>query len=76
VNRFFENADLKAWFYGLTVTLNAFLAVAINYLALYNSLEKFNYEQIGGIIYGSIVIIIVWLVAWPIYSLAKRLMAK
>jgi hypothetical protein len=72
VSRFFSGTEFKAWFYGLVVTINAFLAIAINYLALYNSLEKFNYEQIGGIIYGSIVLIVVWLTAWPLYLLIKR----
>ncbi|MFM8739960.1 MAG: hypothetical protein ACKOC0_07115 [Cytophagales bacterium] len=76
VNRFFSGIEFKAWFYGLVVTLNAFLAIAINYLALYNSLEKYNYEQIGGIIYGSIVLIVVWLIAWPVYILTKRLIPR
>lgn len=76
VNKVFESIEFKIWFYGLMVTINAFLAIAINYLALYNSLEKFNYEQIGVIIYGSIVLIAVWLTAWPLYMLARRLMTR
>ena len=76
VNRVFTSVEFKIWFLGLMVTLNGFLAIAINYLALYNSLEKFNYEQIGGIIYGSIVLIVVWLTGWPIYKLTKRFLPR
>jgi magnesium-transporting ATPase (P-type) len=76
ISRFFSSTDFKTWFYGLVVTFNAFLAIAINYIGLYNSLEKFNYERLGVIIYGSVLLMLLWLLSWPIYSLAKRITSK
>ncbi|MFM7850890.1 MAG: hypothetical protein ACKO96_03020 [Flammeovirgaceae bacterium] len=76
ISRFFISIEFKTWFYGLVVTFNGFLAIAINYIGLYNSLEKFNYERLGGIIYGSVVLMLLWLLSWPIYSLARRMASK
>ena len=63
--------EFKVWFYGLIVTLNIFFTIAINYISLYNSAEKFDYQRIGVIIYGSLILILVWLVAWPIFRVLR-----
>jgi hypothetical protein len=68
--------EFKVWFYGLIVTLNIFFTIAINYISLYNSAEKFDYQRIGVIIYGSIILIVGWLVAWPIFSLSRKYLFK
>lgn len=64
-------SEFKVWFYGLIVTLNIFFTIAINYISLYNSTEKFDYQRIGVIIYGSLILILAWLVAWPIFRVLR-----
>lgn len=67
VNRFMAVGDtfFQAWFYGLVVCFNLFMVVALEFFNLYNSQEKYDYESIGYIIYGSVGLIILWAAAWP-----------
>ena len=66
-----------SWFYGLVICLNFFVIVAVSYVSLFNGGERFEYERIGFIIYGSIILMIAWAFAWPVYRLisAKRKVA-
>jgi hypothetical protein len=69
---FKTNEDLRSWFYGLVVALNIFFIIGMNFISLYNSEEKFDYDRIAVIIYGSIGLIVLWAVAWPVYAIFKR----
>jgi hypothetical protein len=64
--------DLRAWFFGLIISLNIFFIIGMNFISLYNSVEKFDYDRIAVIIYGSLGLIILWTVAWPVYAIFKR----
>lgn len=63
--------DFKSWFYGLIITINFFFVIGLSFINLINSGEKFQYNQLGVIIYGSVGLLIVWIVAWPIYLIYK-----
>jgi hypothetical protein len=69
---FKTNEELRAWFFGLIITLNIFFIIGMNFISLYNSEEKFDYDSIAVIIYGSLGLIILWAVAWPVYVIFKR----
>ena len=71
-----RNEYLKAWFYGLIIFLNLFLVVALQFLSLFNSQEKFDYGSIGVIIYGSIGMVVLWSSLWPLYFLTQRFLNK
>jgi hypothetical protein len=77
-SRLFRQSDpyFMAWFYGLITIFNLFMVVGLQFLNLYNSQEKFNYESIGGIIYGSIVLVITWSILWPVYLVIRRISNK
>lgn len=78
VTRIFPDSqsDFKSWFYGLIVCLNLFFVVAISFIGVYNSGEKFRYEEIGGAVYGSVILLLLWAIAWPVYTIYKRLAGK
>ena len=69
---FKTNEELRTWFYGLIITLNIFFIIGMNFISLYNSAEKFDYDRIALIIYGSLALIILWASAWPVYAIFKR----
>lgn len=71
-----SNEYLKAWFYGLVVFLNVFFVVALQFWNLYNSQEKFNYDSIGYIIYGSIAVVVLWSSLWPLYFIIQKISNK
>lgn len=68
--------DFRAWFHGLVITINIFFIIAMNLIGLYNSGEAFDYERIGVIIYGSVIFMIVWALAWPAYLLYQKIFIK
>jgi hypothetical protein len=78
VSRIFPQQDenFKAWFYGLIACANLFFVVGLNFISLYNSNEKYDFERLGPIIYGSIGLVIVWAAAWPVYRIAQKIVAK
>jgi hypothetical protein len=76
LNKTIEGETFVSWYYGLAITLNLFMIVATSYVSLFNSGERFEYERIGIIIYGSIALMILWTIGWPVYSLTRKLFAK
>jgi cytochrome c biogenesis factor len=73
---FKKNEDLRTWFYGLVTTLNIFFVIGMNMISLYNSNEKYDFARIDFIIYGSVALIVLWAISWPVYSLFKRFLSK
>jgi hypothetical protein len=71
-----KEEGFRSWFYGLIITLNAFFVVAFSMISLYNSNEKFDYNRIAFVIYGSVVLIAAWAVSWPVYSVFRKIYSK
>ena len=69
---FKTNEELRTWFYGLIITLNIFFIIGMNFISLYNSAEKFDYDRLAFIIYGSLGLMVLCAVAWPVYLVFKR----
>ncbi|MCI0751916.1 MAG: hypothetical protein L0Y35_08765, partial [Flammeovirgaceae bacterium] len=57
---------------GLVITINIFLIVTFSYLQLNNSGEKFDFERIGFIIYGSLILCGLWLLAGPALLIMRK----
>lgn len=73
---FKTQSDLRTWFYGLIASLNLFFIVAINFISLYNSAERFDFNRIAFVIYGSVALVVISSVAWPVYLLFRRTSSK
>lgn len=72
-----HDIPLRTWFYGLIATLNIFYIVGLNYVALFNmEISAKAAEQMSILIYGSIALMILWSLAWPIYLVFRRLSPK
>ena len=71
-----KNEAFRTWFYGFVVTLNIFFIVALNLLNLFNNAEKFDYKRIDFVIYGSVVLVILWALTWPFYILYRKISRK
>jgi hypothetical protein len=71
-----SDQDFKAWFYGLVACANVFFIVGLSFISLYNSTEKFDYERIGFIIYGTLILLAGWSISWPIFKTAQRFLSK
>ena len=73
---FKSQEDLRTWFYALIASLNLFFIVAINFISLYNSAERFDFDRIAFVIYGSVGLLILVSISWPIYLIFRRPYAK
>ncbi|NJM24649.1 MAG: hypothetical protein HC859_03120 [Bacteroidia bacterium] len=66
-----RNEPLRSWFHGLVVTLNIFFIMALSYISLFNSGERFAFDRAGAIVLGSVLLFITWTVAWPVYLISE-----
>ena len=71
-----KQTDFRTWFYGLVITFNIFFIISISLINVYNSSERFNYNNIAFAVYGSLVLLILWTLAWPIYVIYLKFFPK
>jgi hypothetical protein len=71
-----QKPDFKAWFYGLTITINLFFIASLGFLHVYNSGERYDYTSMAPAIYGSLFLVSAWIISWPIYVLSQKILAK
>lgn len=65
------------WFYGLVISFHSFLVSTFIFITILNSSEKYDYAMVGPMVYATMVLLLVWIVAWPVYWLmVKRLMVN
>ncbi len=78
VSRIFPDKaqDFKAWFYGLITLANLFFIIGLSFVSLYNSNEKYDYQRLGVIIYGSVGLLLVWATSWPVYRIVQKFLSK
>ncbi|MCG8389410.1 MAG: hypothetical protein MJA30_27915, partial [Cytophagales bacterium] len=60
------NSLLINWQLSFAIVLNLFYVVGLNFIFLFNSGEKFNYDSFGYLVLLALGLILVWLVALPI----------
>jgi hypothetical protein len=65
--------DFRAWFYGLIVTLNIFMVISLSFVTIANTGEKYDFSNVGYLIYGSIILFLIWLISWPVYQLFRKI---
>jgi hypothetical protein len=71
-----RDPDFRTWFYGLVICLNFFFVVSLNFIALYNSGDAFDYSRIEFLILGSTGLFVLWALGWPVYSLYRKIYVK
>jgi len=77
VSRLFHGQeDFRSWFYGLVICFNFFFVIVLSFINLVNSGEKFNYDRIGYVIYGSVGLFVMWAIGWPVYSFFRKFLNK
>lgn len=72
---FASNPDFRSWFYGLVIALNFFFIVSMNFVGVFNSGEKFDYEQVRYIVYFSLGLFLLWAITWPAYLLYRKVIS-
>jgi hypothetical protein len=73
----FQNGeDIRSWFHGLVITINIFIIISMQALSVYNSSEIFNHSIVGIYLTGSLVLVLLWALSWPVYLLLQKFFLK
>lgn len=72
VTRMKYSEAFTTWFYGMVSTFHAFLVSGFIFITIFNSQEEYDYVRVGPILYASIILLVVWALVWPVYSIYIR----
>jgi uncharacterized membrane protein len=67
---------VRTWIHALVISINIFFIVGISLIGLYNSSEKFDYAGIDFIIYGSVGLMLLVALVWPVYLFYQKFFVK
>ena len=73
---FHEGEDIRSWFHGLVITINIFLIISMQAPNVYNSAEMFNHSLVGIYITGSLGLVLLWALSWPVYLILQKFLLK
>ena len=73
---FQDGENIRSWFHGLVITINIFIIISMQALNVYNSTEIFNHSIIGIYLTGSLALVLLWAVSWPVYLLLQKFFLK
>lgn len=68
--------DFRTWLHGLVITVNLFFIIALSFIGLYNSAEKFEFNRLGIVIYSAIGLVVLWAISWPVIYTWRKLISK
>jgi hypothetical protein len=71
-----QQEQLRSWIHILITSINIFFVVAISLIGVFNSYEKYDYGRIEFIIYGSVSLIVLVALAWPVYAASQKFFVK
>jgi hypothetical protein len=60
------------WFYGLVISFHIFFITASIFITILNSSEKYDYSMIGPTVYVSIGLLLISIIAWPVYLVVGK----
>ncbi len=71
-----QNEGFNTWFYGLIISINVFFIASLGLLNVFNGGDRYDYSRMAPAIYGSLILICVWIISWPVYLLSQKILAK
>ncbi|MBK7653570.1 MAG: hypothetical protein IPJ20_26560 [Flammeovirgaceae bacterium] len=71
-----NNEPLNTWFYSLIIAINVFLISSFGLLTVTNGGERYDYGSMAPAVYGSLILICISLLSWPVYRISQRFSSK
>lgn len=65
-----------AWFFGMLACLHFFLISGITFVTTFNSMENYNYANIGPLLYASFGLLSAWILAGPVVAVLSKKQAQ
>jgi len=77
ISTFYAKSEaFRAWFHGLIMTFNIFFIISVSIIALFNSGEYYDASRLPYFVYGGIILIAAWALAWPFYLIYQKIFFK
>ena len=64
---------ITGWKYGLGITLNFFFLISMQFINIFNSGEKYDYDNFGYLVYFSLGLVFVWILSLPFVLFFSRM---
>jgi hypothetical protein len=61
------------WFFGLIISFNLFSVILLYIINLFNNGERFDYGRLDFVVYGSVGLLVLWTLAWPVIKMIRKL---
>lgn len=71
-----NNEPFNTWFYSLIIAINVFLIASFGLLTVTNGGERYDYSRMAPAVYGSLILICISLLSWPVYRISQRFSSK
>ncbi|MBX2894174.1 MAG: hypothetical protein KF763_01935 [Cyclobacteriaceae bacterium] len=71
-----KQTGFASWFYGMIATVNIFFIAVLGFIHVFNGGERYDYSRMAPAIYGSLILISVWLISWPVIKLSQKFSSK
>lgn len=71
-----NDEPFRTWFYGLIIAINVFLISSFGLLNVTNGGERYDYSGMAPAVYGSLILICISVLSWPVYQLTQRFLSK
>jgi hypothetical protein len=71
-----KQSGFASWFYGMIATVNIFFIAILGLIHVFNGGERYDYSRMAPAIYGSLTLISVWLISWPVIKLSQKFLSK
>jgi hypothetical protein len=71
-----KESGFASWFYGMIATVNIFLIAILGLIHVFNGGDRYDYSRMAPAIYGSLILVSVWLISWPVIKLSQKFLAK
>jgi hypothetical protein len=63
---------VRTWYTGVLVFFHLFGMVALTFVSLINSLERYDYSSVGFIIAGSLALLFFWIAGYPLVQWLRK----
>jgi hypothetical protein len=67
-----KEGGFTSWFYGMIATLNIFFIAVLGFIYVFNGGDRYDYTRMAPAIYGSLILVCLWLISWPVIKIFRK----
>lgn len=67
-----QTTGFVSWFYGMITSINIFFIVVLGLIHVLNGGERYDYSRMAPAIYGSLILVTLWILSWPVVRIFQK----